>query len=183
MWQISKDFDFCYGHRIHSQNLEKSLSCGAEPKCLRLHGHNGTIKVTLEGYKLDKRGFVLDFVELNWFKKFVDDYLDHRFIIDKNDPMISYILTNNIGSHIHEGYVNYNTYPEGFTMYSVREGIDLGTINKLVESFVIVDFVPTSENFSKWLYNIVDNKMKQFEIKTSSVQFFETPKSNSLYRE
>ena len=45
MWQISKDFDFCYGHRIHSQNLEKSLSCGAEPKCLRLHGHNGTIKV------------------------------------------------------------------------------------------------------------------------------------------
>jgi hypothetical protein len=62
--------------------------------------------------------------------------------------MISYILTNNINSYLHSGDITNKDYAEKFRTYVVKEGVNLGTINQLVDSFVIVDFVPTSENFA-----------------------------------
>ncbi|HKM19062.1 MAG TPA: 6-carboxytetrahydropterin synthase, partial [Aliarcobacter sp.] len=52
---------------------------------------------------------------------------------------------------------------------------------ELYESYIIVDFVPTSENISAWLLNIVQNKMDKLNIKVSKVEFLETPKSKSTF--
>jgi 6-pyruvoyltetrahydropterin/6-carboxytetrahydropterin synthase len=182
MWKITKDFDFCYAHRVWTQNLEKELSCGASPKCRHLHGHNGIIKITLEGNKLDDRGYVLDFVELNFIKKFIDDVLDHKFLIDKKDPAYYYIIHHKNNNGYKEMYP-LKDFPENYSIIDPNyfKTIYDENLVQILESFVIVNFVPTSENFSKWLFDIVDKKLKPMNIKVSSVQFFETPKSNSLY--
>ena len=50
------------------------------------------------------------------------------------------------------------------------------------EGFFIVDFLPTSENLSKWVYDCVNAKMSLIDVKTAQVDWFETPKSRSSYR-
>ena len=35
---------------------------------------------------------VTDFKHLNWFKQFIDDVLDHKFVLDINDPLFSTLL-------------------------------------------------------------------------------------------
>ena len=44
-------------------------------------------------------------------------------------------------------------------------------LNEYYESFIIVDFIPTSENLSKWLCEIVNYKMSQIEISVDKVEF------------
>ena len=90
-WRISKEFDFCYGHRVWSQELNVDFSMDPCLKCRHLHGHQGKVIVYLESNNL-KNGMVTDFKHLNWFKHFLDDVLDHKFIIDINDPLFETLL-------------------------------------------------------------------------------------------
>ena len=90
-WKIAKQFDFCYGHRVWSQKLNKEFSLDNRCVCRHLHGHQGKVIVYLEDDELVD-GMVTDFKHLNWFKKFLDDTLDHKFIIDKSDPMFNSIV-------------------------------------------------------------------------------------------
>ena len=68
-WEISKEFDFCYGHRVWSQTLNIDFSLDACLKCRHLHGHQGKVIVYLESNELNN-SMVTDFKHLNWFKKF-----------------------------------------------------------------------------------------------------------------
>lgn len=52
-------------------------------------------------------------------------------------------------------------------------------IVELYEGYIIVDFVPTSENLSYWLLKIVEKKMAKIGVKVSHLDYFETPKSKS----
>ena len=90
-WQISKQFDFCYGHRVWSQELNPEYSLDDCLMCRHLHGHQGKVLVHMESEKLEN-GMVTDFKHLNWFKKFLDDAIDHKFIIDINDPLFPTLL-------------------------------------------------------------------------------------------
>jgi 6-pyruvoyltetrahydropterin/6-carboxytetrahydropterin synthase len=49
------------------------------------------------------------------------------------------------------------------------------------ESFFIVDFIPTSENLSKWVFDLVEPKMARIGVKVGEVEWWETPKSCSRY--
>ncbi|MBL3519755.1 6-carboxytetrahydropterin synthase [Aliarcobacter lanthieri] len=171
MWKISKEFDFCYGHRVWSQTLNIDFSLDSCLMCRHLHGHQGKVIVHLEATQL-KDGMVTDFKHLNWFKAFLDDVLDHKFIIDINDPLFSTIVPN----IKKETLIKFN---DGYSI------IDLTPFQnefiELYESFIIVDFVPTSENLSAWLLKIVQNKMKEINIKVSHIEFLETPKSKSTF--
>ena len=54
MFRVSREIDFCYGHRLlHYQG-----------KCRHLHGHNGKVMITFEAGALDDRGMVLDFGDI-----------------------------------------------------------------------------------------------------------------------
>ena len=174
-WIISKEFDFCYGHRVWSQTLNKEYSIDNRCVCRHLHGHQGKIIVTLESGILEQ-GMVTDFKHLNWFKKFLDDVLDHKFIIDKHDPMFGAIVPCN-------GLFSWQTKPEGYSIVDPNffKTITVPGMIEILEGFVFVDFVPTSENLSAWLYKIVDDKMKFIGVDTKAVHFFETPKSSSKY--
>ncbi|MAC84451.1 MAG: 6-pyruvoyl tetrahydrobiopterin synthase [Arcobacter sp.] len=174
LWKISKEFDFCYGHRVWSQTLNEDLSIDTCLCCRHLHGHNGKVKVYLSSEKLEK-GMVTDFKHLGWFKKFLDDTLDHKFIIDINDPLFETMLP------LYKDKINLVSHKEGYKTPDLNYiKNEPKHIHEMYEGFVIVDFVPTSEEISAWLLKIVEVKMKSLNIKVSHIEFLETPKSKSV---
>jgi 6-pyruvoyltetrahydropterin/6-carboxytetrahydropterin synthase len=80
MFRVSREIDFCYGHRLLNY----------EGKCRYLHGHNGKAIITIEAPDLDERGMVLDFSEIKRVvSRWIDESLDHRMILHRNDPVVS----------------------------------------------------------------------------------------------
>lgn len=189
-WTIDKQFDFCYGHRVHNQKLNEDYSLDPCLKCRHLHGHQGLLKIHLE--LLDGgivSGMVTDFKHLNWMKKWIDDVLDHKFIIDRNDPVISSLFP--LVAYTGEGLIGINLREETVEWHS--EGYwtpNLSTLEfkilslgcrelfEVYEGLVIVDFVPTSENLCAWIARIAYAKMEKLGVIVSKVEFNETPKSH-----
>ena len=189
-WTIDKQFSFCYGHRVWTQELinEYCESGDTSCKCRHLHGHEGLVHVFLESNCLE-RGMVTDFKHLGWLKNFLDTYVDHRFVIDHNDPMFKTMVSdlyNNIGSQ--DNVIFQNVVVPG-TDHVAGQVVDLTNISsyantptyEVVEGYFVVNFVPTSENLSKWLFDCVDAKMKKIGVNTVRIDWFETPKSRSSY--
>lgn len=173
-WKISKEFDFCYGHRVWSQELNTEFSLDGCLKCRHLHGHQGKVIVYLQSKELNN-GMVTDFKHLNWFKQFLDDVLDHKFILDLNDPLYPTLLP-----HINKEELI--SFEEGYFLPNLNNIINEELhIKEMYEGYVLVDFVPTSENISAWLLKIVANKMKKLNVEVSHLEFLETPKSKSTF--
>ena len=79
MFRVSREIDFCYGHRLLNY----------EGKCRYLHGHNGRAVITIESEQLDHRGMVLDFSDIRRVvSTWIDDHLDHRMILHREDPAV-----------------------------------------------------------------------------------------------
>ncbi|MFM8252401.1 MAG: 6-pyruvoyl trahydropterin synthase family protein [Planctomycetota bacterium] len=82
MFRIERQFDFCYGHRLLNY----------DGKCRFLHGHNGRAVITLESPDLDHRGMLIDFSDVKRIVgKWLDDTLDHRMILHRDDPAAEYL--------------------------------------------------------------------------------------------
>jgi len=174
MWRISKQFECDYGHRVHAQKLNAEYSIDNCLVCRHLHGHRMSVKIELEGETLDDSSMVTDFKHLNWFKQFIDTVIDHKFIIDINDPLFEQI-TNTPKSEL----IDMEYEGAKFKIVPLLDNDPIG--NELRESFVVVDFVPTSEEIARWFYDIASKKMAGLGVKVSSVIFNETPKSQSIY--
>ena len=79
MFRVSREIDFCYGHRLLNY----------EGKCRYLHGHNGRAVITIEAEKLDDRGMVLDFSDIKKVvSAWIDENLDHRMLLHRDDPAV-----------------------------------------------------------------------------------------------
>lgn len=79
MFQVSREIDFCYGHRL----------LGYRGKCRHLHGHNGRAVITIETASLDDRGMVLDFSQIKEaVSRWIDECLDHRMVLRRDDPLV-----------------------------------------------------------------------------------------------
>jgi 6-pyruvoyltetrahydropterin/6-carboxytetrahydropterin synthase len=118
---------------------------------------------------------VTDFNHLNWFKQFLDDTVDHKFIIDSHDPLFDTMLTH------YRGQTNLLSMPNEFRIPNLTIIKDEPSyIREMYEGFIIVDFVPTSENISTWLMRVVQAKMSRFDVKVSKIEFHESPKSKSV---
>lgn len=182
MWNISKQFDFCYGHRVWNQELNKKFSLDSLCKCRHLHGHQGKVIIYLQGEEL-QNGMVTDFKHLNWFKKWLDESLDHKMILDINDPSISDLFPF-IKSFLNDlkNFLKWKDLIDYKDILSVIKNVDFeDSLKEIYQGLVLVDFIPTSENFSKFFFKIVSQKMKEINVKVSKVEFWETPKSCSTF--
>ncbi|MDY6055169.1 6-carboxytetrahydropterin synthase [Micrococcus sp.] len=74
--EISKDFDFSASHRL--DGLPRVHQCS------RLHGHNYRVRLSIVG-SIVEPGFVVDYGELAFFKRWMDETLDHRHLNDVMD--------------------------------------------------------------------------------------------------
>jgi 6-pyruvoyltetrahydropterin/6-carboxytetrahydropterin synthase len=86
MFRVTQHIDFCYGHRLLNY----------EGKCKHLHGHNGRAVIVMEGEVLDHRGMVVDFSDIKKsIRTWIDDQLDHRMILNEQDPLMPFALEQN----------------------------------------------------------------------------------------
>lgn len=184
MWKISKSFSFCYGHRVHNQELIQGYATDTCPKCRHLHGHEGLVWVYLEAPELTPQGMVTDFKHLGWFKEWLDTYLDHKFILDINDPLFSVMVPLLVGEDRVPVYLKDVQDEKGITVGWIPDMEELsvdGALKDYYEGFFFVSFVPTSENLSQWLTSLVRSKMEKIGVRVAGVEFWETPKSRSQY--
>ena len=85
MFVISRQFTFCYGHRLQ----------GHSGKCANLHGHNGTVKIELQNSRLNPQGMVADFADVkNTIGEWIEKTLDHRLILQESDPLVVLLREN-----------------------------------------------------------------------------------------
>jgi 6-pyruvoyltetrahydropterin/6-carboxytetrahydropterin synthase len=83
MFEVTREIDFCYGHRL----LEY------EGKCRHLHGHNGRVVITLRGQTLDRCGMLVDFGEIKRrVQHWIDENLDHNMLLRRDDPLVPHLV-------------------------------------------------------------------------------------------
>jgi 6-pyruvoyltetrahydropterin/6-carboxytetrahydropterin synthase len=79
MYLVSREIDFCYGHRLLQY----------DGKCKHLHGHNGRAIISLASEQLDAIGMVIDFTDIKRVvSRWIDENLDHRMILHRDDPYV-----------------------------------------------------------------------------------------------
>jgi len=76
-YEITKDFEFSASHIVEDLPLGH--------KCTKLHGHNYVVRLRLGAKALDETGFVIDYGELDEFKWYLDEYIDHQHLNDVID--------------------------------------------------------------------------------------------------
>lgn len=86
MYVITKEVYFCYGHRLMNH----------PGKCRNLHGHSVKAGISIKSDELNQQGMVCDFAEVrDAVESFVDQHLDHNFLLHKDDPIIPALVANN----------------------------------------------------------------------------------------
>ena len=79
MFRVSREIDFCYGHRLLDY----------QGKCQHLHGHNGKVCITIGTAGLDRQGMVMDCSEIKRVvSRWIDEQLDHRMLLRRDDPAV-----------------------------------------------------------------------------------------------
>jgi 6-pyruvoyltetrahydropterin/6-carboxytetrahydropterin synthase len=79
MFRVTREIDFCYGHRLLDY----------DGKCRHLHGHNGRAVIALEGPALDRRGMLVDFGDIKrHVSRWIDENLDHAMLLRRDDPIL-----------------------------------------------------------------------------------------------
>jgi len=162
MYKITKEFEASYAHRVWNQTLNDGQVC----KCRRCHGHNSVIQLELKATTL-QNDMVLDYNELGCFKKFVDDYIDHRTILDMNDPILKHFKIEYIIDAPKFGFSKI------INMYPIKDEVE----QELYDSIILIDCVPTSENFCRLIYDGLKKTIPQI----SKVSWSETGKTNATY--
>lgn len=199
-YEISKKFSWAYGHRVHSQRLNTEYSLDDACICRFMHGHQAEVAVYLKSDTLNL-GMVTDFKHLNWVKKLTDDHLDHKFVLDLNDPWFANIINGTVmfddNGHPQQLLVNRPLNTSSSTSLNVNKvfvpgtefllgySLDVdelqGPEREFFEGFFMISVVPTSENLAKLLFDAIDVKMAKIDIQVSRVEWMETPKSKATY--
>ena len=186
VWTIDKQFDFCFGHRVWTQQLNTKYSLDGCMACRHLHGHQGLMKVFLASNELE-RGMVTDFKHTNAFKKWVDDTLDHKFIMDLNDPLLKHECPDLFEEDIFQDQLIVLDKEYGFwrpnyqSLWYSYDSPECHAINEKYEGMIFVDFVPTSENLCKWWFDVATKMLEGLGIEVCAVEYWETPKSHCRY--
>jgi len=183
-WIIDKVVgEFDYGHSVWRQELNETLSCNSQCKCKWRHGHRGKVIAYLTANSLQaaSENMIIDFNDTKIMTKWIDNTLDHKYLIDIHDP-------SNFDT-FHDFWVDGQIDPS--VLILKPEGnwiIDPKAYEHMVESmqikyesYVILDFVPTSENLSKWMYDVMTMKLSSTGVKVHKIEWYETPKSRATY--
>lgn len=190
-YTIEKTFDgFDVGHRVCNQDLDFCFTDvgNREPKCLRFHGHSAKIKVKLGSDQLIKHGVVVDYNEIGFVKDLIRQLFDHRTMIWSNDPIFKEIylpLAEKSKLVLFDTeYCTQNFKAQKFKLDDVED-----YVKDLFNSFTVLSFTSTSENISKWLFEVVKtkildyNKLNNTNVKVLSVSYLETDHSEATYSE
>lgn len=120
MYEVTKEINFCYGHRLRDY----------AKKCKHLHGHNGRVEITLASSTLDHRGMVVDFDDIKEaVQSWIMSELDHKLLLRQDDPLIPvlrdmnetfYVMNDNPTAENIARLIFDFTRSQGFNVVSVK---------------------------------------------------------------
>lgn len=146
----------------------------------------------------------MDFSNLDFMKEFIEKNLDHKFLMDMNDPLLSRITfalsdQGDITPLIHQAFktdgtikiaesfipiisrvAGVNDRVIGLKLSETEKNLPL-EINELFGSLVILPFSPTAENLSRWIFEFTTRFLSGTDVNIESVIFRETQKAWSKY--
>jgi len=65
-------------------------------KCRHLHGHSVKASISIQQEQLNGLGMVCDFSDIReCVEKYIDENLDHNFLLHKDDPIIPMLTAQN----------------------------------------------------------------------------------------
>ena len=178
-YEITKDFKFAAGHRVPTQSVNEHLALTNVNKCRHLHGHEYKVAVTI-GSDILNVGVVTDFNHLNKLKEYIDKTFDHRFILWVDDPLYDIMIGHMLPNTQDEIRLKLRTVQD---VYIVKAQLE-GAIQELIESFVIVDFIPTAESIAEHISNYIQkNIVPKIEkgCKLLKVEVYETSTSSAVF--
>lgn len=78
MFTCSKTYaEIPFAHRQHQH----------PGRCALVHGHNWSFTFTFGCRELDANGFVVDFGNLKYIRRWLDENLDHACVLNRDDPL------------------------------------------------------------------------------------------------
>ncbi|MBF0254201.1 MAG: 6-carboxytetrahydropterin synthase [Candidatus Omnitrophica bacterium] len=82
-FSVTKRFNFSYGHRLTR----------TQGRCANYHGHNGVAEILCRKEELDAGNMVVNFDRISdALKSWIDSTLDHRMILNREDPLVSQLV-------------------------------------------------------------------------------------------
>jgi 6-pyruvoyltetrahydropterin/6-carboxytetrahydropterin synthase len=164
---------------VHTQTLNGEYAADLKCACRHLHGHEGKMQVFLKSPtgQLDPTGMVTDFRHLEWLKKWINEHIDHQFILDRNDPLYKSMLG---GEELVPVLIPDTDKVAGYKVDLTNHKPNTPEY-EYFEGFLVVDFVPTSENLSSWMAELVEAKMSKLNVTVAQIDWWETPKSRSTF--
>ena len=185
MYTIQKEFSADLAHRVHTQKLDCKFTENNSKrlKCRGLHGHTVSMLIKLQSDELVNH-MVLDYNEIGWFKKLIDDILDHKTLLCVDDPIFKKVFLP-LGKGLY--YVDEYCTEEFKVRKFKLDEIDDPDILELLSSITVLNFPSTSENLAHWLHDVVQKNIDDFNsrnntnVKCLSVAYKETPKSEAVY--
>ena len=131
MYEISREFEFSYAHRLWHY----------EGKCNNLHGHNAKVRVTLELNQLDELGLSVDFgLVKREIERWVEQNWDHKTFLSKDDPLYPILQKAGVDCIV----LDSNPTSELFARLLFQQAIDMGLPIKYV------DFWETSKSVARY---------------------------------
>lgn len=188
MYTIEKTFEFDLAHRIHNQNLDDKFTENKNPilKCRRFHGHTAQLKIKLGADELAD-DMVLDYNEIGFIKKMIDDVLDHKTLISTYDPLYEKVVKRIYMDYSESGTLCITPTWWRCSYLTIDDYITDPDIREFISSFTLVQFTTSSENIANWIAGVVNehidlyNSRNHTDVKLISVSYKETPKSEAVY--
>ncbi len=177
MYSITRKINFEMAHRIHNQELDPELSLSSTCKCKRIHGHSYEVELTLES-KETTSGMVTDLGNLKKFETLLKDTFDHRILLYQKDPL----LRDFFGNANYLEICNLYLPNVAFLSNALRSPHWLNCTNDLVESVVIFNREPTSENLAFCIFCMFPHTHSAFtEVSLKAVKVKESPNGFAIY--
>jgi len=195
---IDKTFHWEAGHRVWSQELDTNYTANGDGccACRHRHGHSYKMKVLLEetvpGMNIKKTGMVIDFKMIGFMKDFVDDVLDHKMVLDINDPLHAEDSVWLLDDDEELDFKTLHKMPEGYwipditkitnQMKKFKWDLESPKSKAIIEKYegtILVNFLPTSENLASWLLKVAQDKLAPLDyVKVTAIELNETEKSH-----
>lgn len=179
---IEKTFDgLNVAHRISNQylcdDMRENTNLRARP-CENYHGHGASFTVRLRSEKLIN-DMVLDFNNIKFLKKALNEHYDHRTTIWINDPLYDHLVIdtwNKIVTFAGEDVCDvplktaddlYGDEQHYAWIINIPENIRNNPnvpdyLLELLDAFTVLSFNTSSENLACWIFLVVKNRLRQF---------------------
>lgn len=126
-----------------------------QTKCRNLHGHRYKIEVGVDDKVIDKTGAS-----------------DEGMVIDFSD--LKEVMMTEIDGHMDHNSMFFENDPIIEHLKKIEEFQN--------KEIILVPFIPTAENIAKYIYERIQNPLKERGVKLKYVKIWETPTSTATYQ-